>query len=370
MTKQEIDKLRREILEMCRPMMEGLVNELKSSTFYDAALQADRYNNTDLGNRFRAAGDEALAREQHTEFENTLDVYREFDVAGFDFVIAHYIPGDFDVLICLKDVSKAYMVRIDENTDSLKEINSLEFKTDIATLYQRKPVAKPNVPSIGSIIYKDRATAKELAGIINNELGTNLSWRWFYADKKAKTSSIDKLSKYQAQSGTTIDGYNVGIVKRNSNQATYSIFYVIIGNEKSSFVMTIYKALQGLFVFGNSQPGPIYNVIKIAKPDWPIARPSKELSHIQNIFEFFSNPDNRRLSRLTFNFIAKMIDVRIDLTDIETGVRMEKAGAKTGQWASLNMLIDDDADLPPVEDLKQLKKDTENDEDMSDFGDF
>lgn len=364
MTQQEINRLRDEILEMCRPMLESMVNELKSSTFYDAAIQADRYNNTELAKRFRSAGDEALDREHHTEFENTLDVYREFEVDDVDFVVANYIPAGIDVLICLKNASTALIARVDTERNSLSELSSLEFKTDIASLYKRKPVVKPNVPSIGAVIYKNRNSAKEIASIINSELGCNISWRWFFADKKAKGVAGSSESNYSAQSGTTVDGYHIGIAKRASDQATYSIFYVIVGNEKRSFVMVIYKTLKGDFVFGNQQPGPVYNVIKNAKPDWDMARPTPASSHIQNIYEFFTDPANRRITRMTFNFIAAQIDVRLDVDDIEKAVKMAEAGYGSGQWGSFNTNFEVD-EMPPVEELGKKKED----DDMSDFMD-
>jgi len=63
MTNKELKKLEKSILEACQPMMEDLIAELKSTTFYDAALKADSFNQGGLAQRFREAGDAARERE-------------------------------------------------------------------------------------------------------------------------------------------------------------------------------------------------------------------------------------------------------------------------------------------------------------------
>ena len=212
MTSKELKKLEKSILEACQPMMEDLIAELKSTTFYDAALKADKFNNTVLANRFREAGDAAREREQHTEFEDSLSVLREFRVGNYDFILGVYIPTRIDVLICLKDKGQALVVR--PYGKKLEEINSLEIKTDIAALYQRKPVVKNNVPLIGAIFNKNRVYAKEIAKIVNEELGTELSYQWFMADKRTKTGVGTSEDKYTAIGGATVEGYHIGIAKR------------------------------------------------------------------------------------------------------------------------------------------------------------
>ena len=128
------------------------INGDTAASLLAAALKADSFNQGGLAQRFREAGDAAREREQHTEFEETLSVLREFKVGNFDFILGVYIPTRIDVLICLKDKSQALVVR--PFGDKLEEIDSIETKTDIAALYQRKPVVKNNVPLISAIVVK------------------------------------------------------------------------------------------------------------------------------------------------------------------------------------------------------------------------
>ena len=377
MTNKDLKKLEKSILEACQP-------ELKSTTFYDAALKADKFNNTGLANRFREAGDAAREREQHTEFEDSLSVLREFKVSNFEFILGVYIPTRIDVLICLKDKGQALVVR--PYADRLEEIDSIETKTDIAALYQRKPVVKNNVPLISSIIVKgakevdpnasdatkkaqriqvaqNRSRAQELANIINEELGTSLHWRWFFGDKRTKTGVGTSEDKYIAIGGATVEGYHIGIAKRATDQAMYSIFYVMVGNSENSFVMTVYKTLKGNFVYSNQQPGPIYKVIMKSQPTWmgDMAMPTPASSDMQNIYEFFKA--NRRITRMTFDFVARNIDIRLSTDDLEDAAARDAEKRDGAKWSSFNNAYSaDDRDTP--------KPALATDDDMGSFVDF
>ena len=368
MTNKELKKLEKSILEACQPMMEDLIAELKSTTFYDAALKADSFNQGGLAQRFREAGDAAREREQHTEFEDTLSVLSEFRVGNYDFILGVYIPTRIDVLICLKDKGQALVVR--PFGDKLEEIDSIETKTDIAALYQRKPVVKNNVPLISAIVVKgakevdpnaseatkkaqriqvaeNRSRAQELANIINDELGTSLRWRWFFGDKRTKTGVGTSEDKYTAIGGATVEGYHIGIAKRATDQAMYSIFYVMVGNSESSFVMTVYKTLKGNFVYSNQQPGPIYKVIMKSQPNWmgDMAMPTPASSDMQNIYEFFKA--NRRITRMTFEFVSRTIDIRLSTDDIEDAAARDEEKREGAKWSSFNTAYgSDDRDTP------------------------
>ena len=364
MTKKEFKQLQKSILEACKPMMEDMIQELKSTTFYDAAVKADRYNNTSLAQRFREAGDAALDAEKRTEFEESLNVYREFTVNGYDFILAEYIPTAVDVLICLKDKAQALAVRISGN--DLEEIENIETRQDIASLFKRKPVIKPNVPTLGAIMNKSREFAKELAGIINDELGTEISWRWFFADRKVKSGIGTSDGKYAAQAGATAEGYHIGIAKRATDQAMYSIFYLLVGNKEKSFVLTIYKTLKGVFVYGNQQPAPIYRTIMKSQPTWEgdLAVPTPKSSDIQNIYEFFSG--NRRIGRMTFDFVARNIDIRLSTDDIADAAERDADKKQGAKWNSFNNSYKyNDAD----EEIKKNEP-QQTDDDMGDFADL
>ena len=371
MTKEEIQKFRKEILNSCKPILEKAINELKSQTFYDAAVQADKYNNKELAGRFREAGDAALDREQHTEFDESLDIYKEFEVDGVNFILAHYIPAGINVLICLKDKSLLYVVRVAE--DEISEINSIEFKADIASLFKRKPLQKPNVPAIGSVLVSnaknadDRRNAKELADIINDELETNLSWRWFFADRQQKKGVGTSESKYNALIGATAEGYHIGIAKRKNTSTTYSIYYALIGNREKSFVLTIYKTMTDTFLWGNQLPGTIYSAIMKSQAKWEgdLAKPTPTTSNIQNIWEFFR--DNRRIGRMALNFINQQIDRKITMDMIEDAAARDANGdgPGCGKWSSLNNTELD----PDAMEVSKPKKEEVPTDDMSDFMD-
>lgn len=385
MTKEEIQKIRKEILNSCKPILEKAINELKSQTFYDAAVQADKYNNKELAGRFREAGDAALDREQHTEFEESLDIYKEFEIDGTNFILAHYIPAGINVLICLKDKSLLYVVRVAE--DEISEINSIEFKADIASLFKRKPLQKPNVPAIGAVLMsgekgvdwkintpqnrhqlsESRKRAIELVEIINDELGTELSWRWFFADRQQKKGVGTSESKYHALIGATAEGYHIGIAKRKNTSTTYSIYYALIGNREKSFVLTIYKTMTDTFLWGNQLPGTIYSAIMKTQAKWEgdLAKPTPTTSNIQNIWEFFR--DNRRIGRMALNFINQQIDRKITMDMIEDAAARDANGdgPGCGKWSSLNNTELD----PDAMEVSKPKKEEVPTDDMSDFMD-
>lgn len=127
----------------------------------------------------------------------------------------------------------------------------------------------------------------------------------------------------------------------------YSIFYVMVGNSESSFVMTVYKTLKGNFVYSNQQPGPIYKVIMKSQPNWmgDMVMPTPASSDMQNIYEFFKA--NRRITRMTFEFISRTIDIRLSTDDIEDAAARDEEKREGAKWSSFNTAYgSDDRETP------------------------
>ena len=309
-----VKKIMKEIL----PILEQSINEYNSTEWNDIADRFDSMHNTHAGAYARQRGTEARERELHTEYTETMEELSNIDIEGKKFIIGRYIPSNIFVLIYLKNAKQAAIVRIGETV--LRNIVNTEIVQDIASLYNRKPISKDNVHSISIAFDKDRKSARRLAREINDTLDVNINDRYFYGDKPYKDPNKETKTEgnYDYVGGFATQGLKVRIAKSISDQKGYSIFYILIGNENKSLMVTVYKWLKVLEVKGSGQPGPAFRKLKSKGVTDGIAEPTPKSSHITNIYDFFNNLPYRTMRTLVNN-ISQLTDMRLTMEDIENG---------------------------------------------------
>lgn len=345
-----VKKIMKEIL----PILEQSINEYNSTEWNDIADRFDSMYNTRAGTFARQRGVEARERELHTEYTETMEELSNIDIDGKKFIIGRYIPSNIFVLIYLMNATQAAIVRIGETV--LRNIVNAEIAQDIASLYNRKPIKKDNVNSISIAFDKDIRSARRLAREINDTLDVNINYRYFYGDKPYKDPNKETKTEgnYDYVGSFEVQGLKVRIAKSISNQKGYSIFYILIGNENKSLMVTVYKWLKEIEVKGSGQPGPAYRKLQSKGVIDGIAEPTPKSSHITNIYDFFNNIPHRT-RRMLIDNISQLIDLRITMEDIENGYNK----ALNGKNASSEEEII--SDVPEV---------GSNDLDGDDFDDF
>lgn len=362
-----VDAIVKKIEEQCGPMIDAYVSamtldEASSTMYYDAAERAEKYGQTDLAARFRSMGDEALEREQHTEHEVTLDVLKEIELPGGRvFTIAKYIPHNMNVLVFQYQKNYTAVVRLRQN--DITEIKSMDIKTDIANLYQRRAIAKSNLYAIGCALNRNKAVAKDVASQINELLGTNIHYRYFMGDKAPARQRYVTEGEYLPIDETPASGYEVCIVQRKKNLEKpedpdtpfYNIYYILIGNAEKSFMFRLYVAVNENLIYGCKAPQMAYRVMK--KQGWldggidgKIAQPTPKSSDITNVYDFFKNEETRRTGKLILNWISSVLKIKLSIDAIEKGFLKENP--------------------EEVEDSRINKAPQPEDADMSDFLDM
>jgi len=311
-------RLVKDIINHVETVLENYMSEASSTTFYDAAEKADKYNNTALGKRFREYADARREEERHTEFENTLDEYGTIEVNDKKMIVAHYIPTNIDVLVYFRNVSTVAIARVKAN--ALAPV-AFDIASDIAGFYERKPVVKDNIPMLSTAFGKDIRTAKSVAKQINDLLGTAISWRYFFGDRTVRDTSRSTVGSYEYLKGFKCGNYKVLISKSTTDQIGYSIYYILIGDEEKSSVLTVYKYGKGIQVLANRRPGSLWQCIKNADTGNAItanlAAPNPKTSNPEKVYDLFTKEFDNRYFRLITDGISQRIDVRIRMEDIE-----------------------------------------------------
>jgi hypothetical protein len=66
---------------------------------------------------------------------------------------------------------------------------------------------------------------------------------------------------------------------------------------------------------------------------------------MQNIYEFFKA--NRRITRMTFEFVSRTIDIRLSTDDIEDAAARDEEKREGAKWSSFNTAYgSDDRETP------------------------
>ena len=181
----EFAVIRNEIVRKCRPVLERMIDELSSTSYYDAADTADAYYNSELAKKFRKAGDERREIEKNAQYSDTLEILQQLDVDGVNLFVCRYIPTNMNVLVYLNNSNQCAIARVKKY--ELVNIKSPEILSDIAVLFNnRRPVSGNAVKSISMALKQGRSVAKDTVEKINAACGSELSWRYLFGDHSKK----------------------------------------------------------------------------------------------------------------------------------------------------------------------------------------
>ena len=341
MNKKNTDNIVKKIMSRLTPLIEARINELGSTTYYDAATKADRYYNRDLAKKFRQAGDEARKRElQSSEYDNPIDQYDEITIDNTTkIVLGKYKPVNINFIALLRATKRCDIAIARVTKTDLVNIRDIKILNDIASLYKRKAIAKDNLEIISSNLNKDISEAKKLANAVNTCFNTNINWRYFYGDKRKvnKENTKDRLN--QNHQNFKIDSQTRCFVVKPINQMDeYIIYYIIIGNAKTSSIMRIYDyGHETIKVDGVGQINPIFNVIlndpQTAEKAKEIAEPTKTTCEMPYLYNKFKNMDIKKRTAI-FKQIKNMLSFKITMDDIEAGYerwKISKNAEKKGR---------------------------------------
>ena len=317
-------RLVKNIINHVETVLENYMSEATSAEYLDAADRVEGYNNKEFAKWLRNRAESKREEERHTEYDSTIEEYDTIEENGKKIIVAHYIPTNIDVLIFFRNVSTIAIARVKKGygriEDSLVPV-SFEIASDIAGVYNRKPVVKDNVPMFSTAFGKNTRTAKAVTRRINDLLGTSLHWRWFNGDRTVRDTSRTTVDSYEYLKGFKCGNYKVLISKSTTDQIGYSIYYILIGDEEKSSVLTVYKYGKGIQVLANRRPGSLWQCIKNADTGNVItsnlAAPNPKTSNPEKVYDLFTKEFDNRYFRLITDGISQRIDVRIRMEDIE-----------------------------------------------------
>ena len=289
----DLNKIKREIVEKCRPILERLIDELSSTTFYDAAEKAKSYYNGKLSTKFKEAGDLRREEEKNTEYEYNVEIIEGgFEFNGRKFYVCKYIPTNIKVLIYNNQKDQYAIARI--KNDRLVNIKDLSILSDIAHMFpQGKAVTGDAVKSIHKALKTDRLMAKTAIEKINRLADSNLSWRYLFGEKtitKSK-STVDKYIFIEWGRIKDHDLYYSIALWDNPEQTAYKRYYVNISYEGKTYAFRLVTDLEIAKAESNSQPGPAWAAsVKQGELDENIfQQPKKSDGNIANVYNLFFN---------------------------------------------------------------------------------
>lgn len=298
---RKFKQLTEKIVAEVANVIEQELNEISSTTFFDAADKADIYNNRALAKKFREAGDVRRKEELNNEYDKAIEEYGRYvhqpneNKAAKTFIVARYLPSNMPIVVLLKDVARAQIARVGHNR--LVNIQDKDLAAEIAGYYNRQSVDKDNILSMSTVIGKDRNAAIKLANMINDAFDSEISWRYFYGDSFEKRSVRDTSKDYEPfKAPFAVNGMHVAMAKSVSNQTGYDIYYILFTTErKTTHMARIFKDMKGMQALGHKQPGSVWRAmcdfsvngkpLVIAKD----LRPTPESSNIVNLYPVLQN---------------------------------------------------------------------------------
>lgn len=298
---RKFKQLTEKIVAEVANVIEQELNEISSTTFFDAADKADIYNNRALAKKFREAGDVRRKEELNNEYDKAIEEYGRYvhqpneNKAAKTFIVARYLPSNMPIVVLLKDVARAQIARVGHNR--LVNIQDKDLAAEIAGYYNRQSVDKDNILSMSTVIGKDRNAAIKLANMINDAFDSEISWRYFYGDSFEKRAVRDTSKDYEPfKAPFAVNGMHVAMAKSVSNQTGYDIYYILFTTErKTTHMARIFKDMKGMQALGHKQPGSVWRAmcdfsvngkpLVIAKD----LRPTPESSNIVNLYPVLQN---------------------------------------------------------------------------------
>ena len=310
-----------------KELAESIIQEMKSTTYYNAAKKADAYGHKNLADRFRKAGDAAMKNEQIPYFTLHKD-----EIGSWHFEVLDY--NDINYLIATdKKTRIATVVDLDDisasiDKDTLTSIKNIINAKDINT---NKEVLKT--------IIKDKREAIRFVNDIRQACNANISWRLFIEEKpifsKEQTTEEDaKQAKFNFEkiAEKNIDNVICGLVKLKANGTTgYEVYYlqVIVDwpntiRQKQAFVIRILKQLRGCKVLSFGNPALVYNFLGDRKDTVP---PNRNNATTEVFKKVLLNTLQHVTSKKIIDWAAKEMDA--PLTEKSFGITLNPSATYT-----------------------------------------
>lgn len=378
---RKFKQLTEKIVAEVANVIEQELNEISSTTFFDAADKADIYNNRALAKKFREAGDIRRKEELNNEYDKAIEEYGRYvhqpneNKAAKTFIVARYLPSNMPIVVLLKDVARAQIARVGHNR--LVNIQDKDLAAEIAGYYNRQSVDKDNILSMSTVIGKDRNAAIKLANMINDAFDSEISWRYFYGDSFEKRSVRDTSKDYEPfKAPFAVNGMHVAMAKSVSNQTGYDIYYILFTTErKTTHMARIFKDMKGMQALGHKQPGSVWRAmcdfsvngkpLVIAKD----LRPTPESSNIVNLYPVLQNLSPDAQYEL-FRRLSHALGFRVTLQNFyetyakEMGIDLRKA--QSTEPTEFKFIEDDETPAAQPAKTKQEVKDFDSAFDNSD----
>lgn len=331
-------KIVESILAKITPMLEGVVNEISSTKFFDAADKADYYRNTSMADMFRDAGNKRMEIEKSCEYDSTVEELCTITLNNEKYIMGIYVPHNIKFIA--KPHTKPYMAIARVTAKELKNIKNPEILSNIASYFGLKPMsttAKDQVHVIGASLEENKTAAQKLANVINNAFetvdengnlcrNTDISYRQFMGSPLAKRNTQSTEINYKLIETTPCQGKMISVVKPTKADIRYNIFYIVFADKDATRVMRIYQYKSDIEIWGHKKPLPIWKAIKNqdetgrAWKGYPA--PTPDSSNIINIYDMF-NAMTPSVFRDITNTIFRITNINIYHEHIDHAYRVE-----------------------------------------------
>ncbi len=354
----DLNKVKREIVEKCRPILERLIDELSSTTFYDAAEKADSYYNGELATKFKKAGDLRREEEKNTEYEYNVEIIEGgFEFNGRKFYVCKYIPTNIKVLIYNNQKDQYAIARI--KNDQLVNIKDSSILSDIAHMFpQGKPVTGDAVKSIHKALKTDRLMAKTAIEKINRLADSNLSWRYLFGEKTI-TNTNSSIEKYKfiiaGKLKNTDISYAIALWDRE--RTDYTRYFVNISYEGKPYAFRLVTDEKSAKVESNSQPRPAWKASliqgKLDMREFPM--PKKSDGNIANVYNLFFNVlDEQTSKKLIIAINAQVTGNKMTWNALKTAYEAEYPTYSSLKKAIIKAKKEDETSVEDDEDFMDI----------------
>ena len=310
-----------------KELAESILQEMKSSTYYNAAKKADAYGHKNLADRFRKAGDAAMKNEQIPYF-----TLHEDEIGNWHFEVLEY--NDINYLIATdKKTRTATVVDLDDISASIDKdtLTSIKNIINVKNINTNKEVLKT--------IIKDKREAIRFVNDIRQACNANISWRLFIEEKPI--FSEDETPEEEAKQAKfnfekiaekIIDNAICGLVKLKANGTTgYEVYYlqVIVDwsntiRRKQAFVIRILKQLRGCKVLSFGNPALVYNFLGDRKDTVP---PNRNNATTEIFKKILLNTLPHVTSKKIIDWAAK--EMNAPLTEKSFGITLNPSATYT-----------------------------------------
>ena len=360
-TNESKNAIYKQVMEEVKRQLPNMIQEISSTMATDAAEKADRFGNKRMADRFREYAENRRKEELAQSYDDVFEVLGEYSPfvgkSEQKLYILRYIPTNIVCLAQIKNKKDAAVLRVRGN--ELVEITQPEIINDFAGLLKHNVVKKGSLRSFGSSFGGTRQMATRVVKFVNDTLGTNISWRYFCADSNSieKTENV-KVDKVIPLNAAKINYIKVGLSRYATEQKPYTIYYVIISDEKlgATLGFRIYEFKKCNVVSSNKQSGPVLEALKrtYKKTFENAPAPNRETCKIEYLHQYVFAKSKKKYVAALFNFIAGELNIRIDFQNFQDAYDAELANinlAEIGLQVSAQIEDEGGAALDPTQSL-------------------